>query len=62
VGEDRQEGSNDKERSKPSRGRTAVAPGRGGNQHEHGGEICIGEYRDFPLATSAAGILEGARH
>jgi hypothetical protein len=61
MDEDRYEGSDDEERFERSRRRTAVAPGPPGNQQEHGGEICIREYLDSPVATSAAGTLEGAR-
>jgi hypothetical protein len=53
------EGSDDEERFERSRRRTAVAPIPPGNQQEHGGEICIREYLDSPVATSTAGTLEG---
>jgi len=59
MDEDRYEGSDDEERFERSRRRTAVAPGPPGNQHEHGGEICIREYLDSPVATSTAGTLGG---
>ena len=61
MDEDRYEGSDDEERFERSRRRTAVAPIPPGNQQEHGGEICIREYLDSPVATSTAGTLEGAR-
>src|ERR1039458_3898167 len=61
MDEDRYEGSDDEERFERSRLRTAVAPGPPGNQQEHGGEICIREYLDSPVATSTAGTPEGAR-
>ena len=61
VDEDRYEGPDDEERFERSRLRTAVAPGPPGNQHEQGAKICIGEYLGTPVATSAAGTLEGAR-
>ncbi len=61
MDEDRYKDSDDEERFGPSPRRTAVAPGPSGNQQEHGGEICIGEYLDSPGATSTAGTLEGTR-
>ena len=61
MDEDRYKDSDDEERFERSRRRTAVAPGPPGNQHEHGGEICIREYLDSPVATSTAGTVEGAR-
>lgn len=61
MDEDRYKDSDDEERFERSRRRTAVAPIPPGNQQEHGGEICIREYLDSPVATSTAGTLEGAR-